>query len=95
LGAAAPHRAMQAREFLGRHRVGPLEQRERARVGRRHFTLLRIRHGENAQRQDFVDFRAVKEVARTFRRDFRVIIKDDGSSLFQMGELASTSPAMR
>ena len=57
---------------------GSFEHFAGAFVGITHLALLVIGHGHDAQGKNFVDLRPVEQVARTFRRNLRVIVKNDG-----------------
>ncbi len=40
--------------------------------------LLRVRHRQNSEREDFIYFGPVKQIAGAFGRDLRIVVQDDG-----------------
>ena len=59
-------------------RLGPLEQGAGAWVDRSHLALLVVRHCENSQGENLVDFGRVEQIARTLGSHLWMIVKDDG-----------------
>src|SRR5215510_6477058 len=68
---------MEFHQPLRRKRLGSLEYLAGALVYQTHLLLLLIRHRHDAQREQFVNFRSVVEIARAFRGDLRIIIEND------------------
>ena len=69
---------MQLHEMLGRKRFGPFEDAAGALVAAAHGALFFVRQRQDAQREDLVDLGAVEKVARTLRRDLRIVVENDG-----------------
>ena len=49
-----------------------------------YFFLLGVSHGENAQRQNFVDFQAVAQIAGALRRNLRIIVENNRRAQHQV-----------
>jgi hypothetical protein len=73
-----PNCSVELRDLLGRKRFGALEDLPAMLAAGPYFLLLSIAESKHAKREHFVYFCAIKKVAMTFRRDLRVIVKDDG-----------------
>src|ERR1700751_431396 len=76
--AQCPNDAMQFHELLGWHRFGALQNLPSAIVSVPHLLLLLIGQSHDAQRQDFIDLRAVKQIAGAFGTDLRIVVENDG-----------------
>ena len=46
-------------------------------VGVPHFMFLFVRQCQNPQRKNFVDFGSVKQIARAFGSNLRIVVKND------------------
>jgi hypothetical protein len=57
---------------------GAFEDLACAFVGEAHFSLFLVGHGQDTEGKDFIDFRAVEEITRTFGRDLGVVVENDG-----------------
>ena|SRR5579872_2224585 len=61
-----------------REHLSSFENPPGAVVAAAHLELFVIGHGEDSQRQDFIDLRAVEKIARAFGSDLRIVVKNDG-----------------
>src|SRR5271156_6199523 len=75
--AQAAQGSVQFLELLIRHGFRALQNFARAVIRTAHFLLFFVCHGQNTQRQNFVDLRAVEEIAGAFRSNLRVIVEND------------------
>ena len=76
-GARRAHGAVQPGQGLRVHRLDPVDQGGRPRVGGPGLDLLGVGEGQRAQREDLVDLGAVVELAGAFRGQFGVVVQDD------------------
>src|SRR5262245_13046460 len=73
----SPQRAMHFQKLFGGQHFAAIENLACPFVAFAHLPFLIVGQREDAERQDFVDLRSVEEVARTFRRDLRIVIEND------------------
>jgi hypothetical protein len=59
-------------------RVGAVNNRRGSVISGARFALFLIRQRHRAQRENFVDFGSIEQVAGTLRGDRRIVLENDG-----------------
>src|SRR6202030_4464326 len=74
-GTRVPKRTVKSGHLSCGQRFRSLKKSASTIVDGSHVALLVVRQGEDTQGKDFVDLGCVKEIARTFRCHFRIIVE--------------------
>src|SRR6202050_3943966 len=76
-GAQAAQRSVQFHQLLLRQSFGTFQNFARAIVGLAHFALFIVGQGHDTQRQYFVDFGAIEQIARAFGGDLGIVVENN------------------